>query len=131
MMGETIMAGALEFHAEERNTGNTSRDGGPSLQVYIDDTGTRTQILRFDMFRISPHYHYAPMGEDLRYNLDPLTLDDGISWTIGLLSRKLPQVLAKAGYERVATPDNLAVAEAALPEIERRWRAACAQTATV
>jgi hypothetical protein len=127
-MGETIVAGALEFHAEDRSTG---RDGGPSLQVYCSDAGSRTQILRFDMFRVQPHYHYAPMGEDLRYNLDPLTLDDGIGWVIGLLGRKLPEVLAKAGYEQLATPENLSRAEAALPEVERRWRAACAQAADV
>ncbi len=125
-MGETITAAGLEFHAEDRSTG---RDGGPSLQVYCTDAGARVQILRFDMFREQPHYHYAPMGQDLRYNLDPLTLDDGIGWTIALLSRKLPQVLAKAGYQQIATPENLAAAEGALPEIERRWRAVCGETA--
>jgi hypothetical protein len=123
-MEETIVAGALEFHAEERSTG---RDGGPSLQVYAETGGARTQILRFDMFRTSPHYHYAPMGQDLRYNLDPLTLDDGIGWVIGLLNSKLPQVLAKAGYEQLATSENVSAAVAALPEVERRWRAACGQ----
>jgi hypothetical protein len=99
-MGETIVAGALEFHAEDRSTGQ-------------------------------PHYHYAPMGQDLRYNIDPLTLDDGIGWVINLLGSKLPQVLAKAGYEQIATPENVGTAIAALPEVERRWRAVCARTAGV
>ena len=125
-MAETIVAGALQFHAEDRSTG---RDGGPSLQVYCTDAGSPVQILRFDMFRNQPHYHYAPMGQDLRYNLDPLTLDDGIGWVIGLLGSKLPQVLAKAGYEQLATPENVSAAMAALPEVERRWRAVCGQTA--
>lgn len=119
-MGETIAAGALEFHAEER--GN-ARDGGPSLQVYATVDGTRVQIFRFDMFRIQPHYHYAPMGEDVRYNLDPLALDDGIGWTMNLLQTKLPQMLVKAGYEGLATPSNLDSAAAALPEVEQKWRA--------
>src|SRR5579875_308808 len=52
-MAETIVAGALEFHAEDRSTG---RDGGPSLQVYSTDAGSPVQILRFDMFRNQPHY---------------------------------------------------------------------------
>jgi hypothetical protein len=121
-MGETIVAAGLEFHAENRNTG---RDGGPSLQVYGSVDGAKMQLLRFDMFHGQPHYHYAPMGQDLRYNLDPLTIDDGIGWVVGLLGTKLPQMLTKAGYEALATPANVEGVAAALPEVERRWRAVC------
>lgn len=119
-MGETITAGALEFYAEDRKG---ERDGGPSLQVWGTVDGTRVQIFRFDMFRKAPHYHYAPTGDDQRYNLDPLALDDGIGWVVSLLNRKLSPMLAKAGYESLATPDNVRNATAALPEVERKWRA--------
>jgi hypothetical protein len=119
-MGETILAGGLEFYVENR-TG--SRDGGPSLQVRGTIDGDRQQLLRFDMFRVQPHYHYAPTGQDLRYNLDPLAIDDGIGWVMSLLQRKLPQLVAKAGYEDFAAKIPMDEAAAALPEIERRWRA--------
>lgn len=118
-MSETIVAGGLEFVVENRSQG---KDGGPSLRVYGSVEGNRTQLLRFDMFREQPHYHYDPAGRDLRYDLDPLTLDDGIGWVIGLLSAKLPALLTKAGQADLAAPGTVAAATAALPEIERRWR---------
>jgi hypothetical protein len=119
-MGETITAGGLEFHVENRAV---SADGGPSMQVYGTVDGQRVQLLRFDMFQKVPHYHYAPLGTNLRYDLDQLTLDDGIAWTMGMLRTKLPQMVAKAGYEQLAADGRLGEAVAAVPEIERRWRA--------
>ena len=119
-MGETIAVGGLEFYLENRTLG---QDGGPSLQVLGTTDGGRVQLLRFDMFRKQPHYHYAPTSQNLRYDLDPLTVDDGIGWVISLLQNKLSQMLAKAGYEGLAPQSNLADVTAALPEIERRWRA--------
>lgn len=119
-MGETITAGGLEFFMENRTS---AQDGGPSLRVFGMVDGQKVQLLRFDMFRVQPHYHYAPTGQNLRYDLDPLTMDDGIGWVISLLSRKLPQMLAKAGYEGLVSAHDSAAIAAALPEIERRWRA--------
>ena len=119
-MGETIAAGGLEFFLENRTTG---QDDGPSLRVFGTIDGTRVQLLRFDMFRNQPHYHYAPAGQNLRYDLDPLTVDDGIGWVISLLRSKISPMLAKAGYEGLATQTAVADVTAALPDIERRWRA--------
>lgn len=119
-MAETITAGGLDFRIENRRVGE---DGGPSMQVLADVNGERVQVLRFDMFDKVPHYHYAPTGKNERYNLDPLTIDDGIGWVITLLSAKLPQVVAKAGYETLATETTTQAVVKELPEIERRWRA--------
>ena len=121
-MGETITAGDLEFFVENRMQGS-GRDGGPTMRVHSVVEGNKVELLRIDMFRVQPHYHYAPGGQNLRYDLDPLTIDDGIGWAIGLVGRKLPQMLAKAGYEGLASPGNLDSAAKALPEVERRWRA--------
>ncbi len=84
--------------------------------------GNRVQLLRFDMFRVQPHYHYAPNGANLRYNLDPLIIDDGIGWVMSLFERKLPALVAKAGYESLVTDETSAAVAKMLPEIERRWR---------
>lgn len=119
-MGDTIMAGGLEFHVENRTGG---QDGGPSIQVRGTVDGERLQLLRFDMLHKQPHYHYAPTGQDLRYNLDPLTIDDGIGWVMNLLRTKLPRLVSKAGYEEFAGQIGVDEATAALPEIERKWRA--------
>jgi hypothetical protein len=119
-MAETISAGRLDYFVENRMTAG---DGGPSLQV-LTTTGEQTvQLLRFDMFYKQPHYHYEPDGKNIRYDLDPLTVDDGIGWAVGLLRAKLPDLLAKAGYEGLLAGEDSAAALAALPEVETRWRA--------
>jgi hypothetical protein len=118
-MAETIEAGGLAFFFENRMTGS---DGGPSLQVRADVEGCTVQLLRFDMFYKQPHYHYAPDGLNIRYDIDPLTLDDGIGWAIGLLRAKLPQLLAKAEYPVALSQEATAAALTALPGIEAGWR---------
>src|SRR5262245_39826220 len=121
-MSETIAAGGLEFLVENRVAGE-GKDGGPTLRVRATVDGASVQLLRFDMFRIEPHYHYAPgSAAAQRYDLDPLTIDDGISWVIGLVSRKLPELLAKAGHASLATPATVSAVVKSLPDIERRWR---------
>jgi hypothetical protein len=119
-MGETIAAGGLEFYIENRVTAG---DGGPSLQILAVVDQQTVQLLRFDMFYKQPHYHYAPNGKNIRYDIDPLTIDDGIGWAVSLVRSKLPQLLAKAGHEGLLTFENAAAAAAALPQIEDRWRA--------
>ncbi len=121
-MGETITAGDLEFFVENRMQGS-GEDGGPTMRVNAIVGANRVELLRIDMFRVQPHYHYDPRGKNLQYLLDPLTIDDGIGWAIGLISKKLPQMLAKAGYHELASQSNLDSAAKALPEVERRWRA--------
>ena len=118
-MAETIEAGGLLFFFENRATGS---DGGPSLQVRAEVEGRRVQLLRFDMFYKQPHYHYAPDGRNIRYDIDPLTLDDGIGWAIGLLRAKLPQLIAKADYPEPLSSQTTAAVLAALPAIEAGWR---------
>jgi hypothetical protein len=118
-MSAMVSVGGLDFYFENRRTGN---DGGPSLQV-IDRGGERpVQLLRFDMFDVQPHYHYDPNGRDLRFDLDPLTIDDGIGWAIRLLREKLPVMVAKAGREQLLSAEDVIAIRGVLPDIERRWR---------
>ena len=117
-MGEIITAGGLDFFVENRMTGS---DGGPSLQVLAGPKDEKLQLLRFDMFYGQPHYHYAPNGKNIRYDLDPLTFDDGMGWAIGLLRARLPQLLEKAEYEGL-TEEARDAALAALPQVEAAWR---------
>jgi hypothetical protein len=119
-MGETIAAGGLQFFLENRIVGE---DGGPSLQVLAEVEQQMVQLLRFDMFYKQPHYHYAPNGQNIRYNLDPLAFDDCIGWVMSLLRSKLPQLVAKAGQDGLLSTDASAAVVASLPLIEARWRA--------
>jgi hypothetical protein len=120
-MSDTVEAGGLQFLVENRAG---EKDGGPTMRVLANLDGKPVQLLRFDMFRVSPHYHYAPAGgKNLRYDIDPLLLDDGIGWATQLVSTKLAPLLEKAGYPALATPATIAAVKQAMPEIERRWRA--------
>ena len=119
-MAETITTGGLEFFVEHRTA---AADGGPSLQVLAKLEDRAVQLLRFDMFYKQPHYHYEPNGQNIRYDLDPLTIDDGIGWAVSLIRSKLPQLIAKAGHEGILSAEDAAAVSAALPKIEARWRA--------
>ena len=115
-MGKTISAGKLEFFVENRAVGE---DGGPSIQVLGPIDGKRVQLLRFDMFYKGPHYHYDPEGKNIRYDVDPLTVDDGIGWVMQLFDRKLPQLIERAGYP---DPNDATSAKQLLGQIEQTWR---------
>ena len=119
-MAETISAGGLQFFVENRRTAD---DGGPSLQVLATIDRQTVQLLRFDMFHKQPHYHYEPNGKNIRYDLDPLTVDDGIGWAVGLVRGRLTQLIARAGYEQLLSSEDAAAATAALGRVEERWRA--------
>ena len=127
-MSDKIEAGGFEFFTEDR-IGGGGQDGGPTLRVCAHVDGSRVELLRLDMFRIQPHYHYSPAGKNLRYDLDPLTIDDGIDWTISLLRAKFPQMIEKAGYPELASQDNVQAGLNALPEVERAWRGVVAEHA--
>jgi hypothetical protein len=123
-MSETIKAGDLDFHLENREQGE-GRDGGPTMRVTSHIGSRNVELLRIDMFRMKPHYHYdpGPEGKNLRYDLDPLLIDDGIDWAVSFVSKKLPQMLEKAGYPQLATSANIEAAAKVMPEVEKTWRA--------
>ncbi len=129
-MAESIAAGGLEFRVEFRGEPtDTDKDRGPSMQVLTTVDGNKVQLLRFDMFYGDPHYHYGPMGQNRgKYSLDPVFVDDGISWAIDAVSKKLPQLITRAGFESLAGQVSSAEVAKALPSIEARWRAQTAAT---
>ena len=119
-MAETMTVEGLEFVMENRAVGE---DGGPSIRVQGAVEGRPVEMLRFDMFFKVPHYHYDPNGTDLRYDLDPLTHGDTIGWVMEQFRERLPQMVAQAGYQALSEAIDQGAVAAALPEIERRWRA--------
>jgi hypothetical protein len=126
-VGSNINVGSLRIFVEDRTL---DEDGGPSLQVWATVGAREVQLLRFDMFRQAPHYHFAPDGRDQRVDLDPEEVGDGVAWTIDLLRREFPQLVAKAGYvDALAAIDTKALVEA-LPNIETLWRAQSEPVAT-
>ena len=123
-MEEAIAVGGLEFVMEfVINAPRENGDTGPGMLIFGTLDRERVQLLRFDMYERGPHFHYGAYSQDMRYNLDPLTLGDGIEWVMGHLRSKFPKLITKAGYEKLLATINFDAVAAQLPEIERRWRA--------
>jgi hypothetical protein len=119
-----IPAGNVEFHVETREGG---RDGGPSIQMRASVGGEDVQILRFDCFRIRPHYHYAPGGDDARYDIDPTLVSDSLAWVMAQLRSNLAPMVERAGYPAVAEAIDPSALLGPLSEVEAHFQAAAAR----
>ena len=116
--------GVIEFTVSHRDASQVDEgvDGGDTVRVYTDLEGQRVQLLRFDMFKIRPHFHYAPDGKNEEWNLDPLTTGDTIEWAREQIRTRLPEMIAQAGYEEVAQQVDTKAIASVLPHIEAALR---------
>ena len=62
--GSTVTAGPITFVVEHRVVAQDGVEaGGPTVRVLGSDD--EHEYLRFDLFNVSPHYHYEPpAGEE-------------------------------------------------------------------
>ncbi len=99
-VGEKVAVdlGGLRFDVLRRDIDD---DGGTSIEIYADVDGEDTQVLRFDCFRQSPHYHMPPSAPG-QLDLDPAEVGDGLDWALECTRERLPEMLEKAGYTQVA-----------------------------
>src|SRR4029079_11493301 len=97
MSGETTMieAGAVTFVMQYRAQ---MADQGVTLHVEGQVNGMPQELLRFDCFDQTPHYHYAPLGKNERRDMDKTTAGNPIGWTLRQLRTPLPAMLEHAGF---------------------------------
>ena len=112
---ESLPAGNVEFRVETRESRD---DGGPSIRVQTTEDGKDVQLLRFDCFRIRPHYHYAPGGSNAGYDIDPTLVSDSLGWVISQLRTNLKDMVDRAGYPAVAEQLDQPAVSAALARVE-------------
>jgi len=105
-------------------------DQGVSIEVTADVGGKNTVLLRFNCLDLERSYTYGPENPELstpgrvgggygvHCQIDPITDPNPITWTIGILGKKLPQMLARAGYQAVADATNMAGVRDILPKVE-------------
>ena len=74
-------------------------DQGLCVQVYSMVDGKDTEILRFDCFDQSPHYHYGPENHNIRLDMDKTTIGNPLGWTLSQIREKLPAMVSRAGYD--------------------------------
>jgi hypothetical protein len=120
----SVPAGPITFVIEARDLvadrGVAAPDGtfddfGASLHVVGAEDGV--ERLRFDCFDKEPHYHYIRPDEQMNIicRLDDIAEGEPISWTIGRLENRLPEMLDYADATGVADAvrrDPAPVAEA-------------------
>ena len=90
--------------AKERSVGpyllalvkrDVGADGGPTMHVFGPVAGAREEILRFDCFRKTPHYHLG-----ISYADNPVVAIESqnpLDWVLAELGHSLPDFLARAG----------------------------------
>ena len=105
-------------------------DQGVSIDVAADIDGKHTTLLRFNCFDLERSYVYGPENPELgtpgrvgggmgiHCRMDPVIDGNPIGWTIRTLSRKLPRMLEKAGYKKVAEAADLTAVRDLLPQVE-------------
>ena len=117
-----VEAGALRVTLRYRD--DLGDDAGLCIEVHADVDGAPTELLRFDCFRRTPHYHYGPMGRDERIMFDATADGDPLDWTLERFQRgRLRAMIERAGYPAVAAAVDEAAVAAALPRLIDEARA--------
>jgi hypothetical protein len=121
-------AGNIRFGLEMRR--QAGGDGGLAVHVLTDIGGSpgksyveETEILAFDCFWQSPHYHYGPRNKNHRIYWDKTLVEDPLGWVFDQFeSRKLGMMIERAGYPGVAADLDLEKIASVLPTVKKTAR---------
>ncbi len=94
------------------------KDQGISIQVLGKVDGEERQLLRFYCLDQLPHYFYGPDERGFRISIDTTTEGDPLDWSLWLLRNRLPGLVARAGFEHVASEIDTQALEPVLAEME-------------
>ncbi len=106
------------------------QDCGVSLHVCGQQDGEWREFLRFDCFDEDPHYHYISQRDRMNdmVHIEAVATGDPLAWALERIRTRLPQMLARARAEDVATRIELPLVEAALSRVaEAAYRARYAE----
>ena len=117
--GMTIGVGGLRFNVRYSKTAN---DRGPSLRIYGDVDDKPVQLLRFDCFDKTPHFHYDPEGKNNQLRMDKTKVTDPIAWSMDYLRGNITSLVRIAGYGALADQLDEGALCAALPTVEKALR---------
>ena len=117
--GMTIGVAGLRFNVRYSKTNN---DRGPSLRIYGDVDDKPVQLLRFDCFEQTPHFHYDPEGKNNQLRMDKTKVSDPIAWSMDYLRGNITSLIRVAGYGALADQLDEGVLCAALPTVEKALR---------
>ena len=116
---ELIPAGAVTFGLEYR-TLHGGEEEGVCIHVYGNAiAGDDKELLRFDCFRVAPHYHCrnSTVKKNERLMLDFTAEGDALAWTIDKIKDRLPIMLLRCKADDIARSIDQKDVDAALPKI--------------
>ena len=117
---ELISAGAVTFGLQYRTEVGEANDEGICIHVYGNDLASDDkELLRFDCFRMAPHYHYrnASSRQNERLMLDFTAEGDSLSWTLDKIRNRLPIMLLRCGVDDIARNVDQRDINVAMPKI--------------
>jgi hypothetical protein len=101
---QLVDCGGLRFEATFR------APAGATLRVLGEVDGEATELLRFDDFIESPHYHVPASGPAILF--DQQRLGEPLAWYVEQLRDHLTELLTDAGFAQVLPDlDSGAIAE--------------------
>jgi hypothetical protein len=92
------------------------RDGGATLRVIGTANGNSTEMLRFDDFVDSPHFHAPSSDPQIPFDR---ALGDPMVWYVAQVRDHLGEWLERAGFSQVLPSVDLAAIAAHADELER------------
>src|SRR5262245_37302823 len=90
----TLDLGGPEFVVLRREVGD---EGGTSIEIFSDISGDHTRVLRFDCFRVDPHYHMPPSAPG-QLQIVRASVGDPLEWALACTRDRLPEMIRRAGY---------------------------------
>lgn len=96
---QVVDCGGLRFEATFREP------AGATLRVFGDLDGQVTELLRFDDFVDSPHYHIPAASDPIAF--DQAELGEPLTWLVSQLRDNLAGLFTEAGLARALPGVNL------------------------
>jgi hypothetical protein len=88
-------------------------DGG--LSIHVCDGASRRELLRFDCFAETPHYHYINAnGGNRAVAFDPVANGDMVEWVATCVRTRLGEMLEQAGATNLASAIDPVAVDSAL-----------------
>jgi hypothetical protein len=108
---------------EDVHDGAFADDGG--LSIHVSEAASGRELLRFDCFAATPHYHYIPIdGGNRAVAFDADANGEMVPWVMACLQTRLPRMLSRAGAVELAAQTDAAAVETAAAtlaaEVQRR-----------
>ncbi|MFQ6029194.1 MAG: hypothetical protein ACE5Q6_17080 [Dehalococcoidia bacterium] len=117
---DLIQAGAVTFGLMYRTNVGEANDEGICIHVYGNDiAGPDKELLRFDCFKMNPHYHYrnATVQQNVRLELDYTAEGDPLAWTLDKIRNRLPIMLMRCQADDIARNVDQREVNAVFPKI--------------